>query len=304
MFSMHDVHLRMPIIEFKHMIIQPGVEMEALMGCPEGMWTAIDAGGGYVLLTNHFNENKAGWLAPQSRATVEESDRLAVKGGTFTPGGSTNIEDLGGLTTYVSMPAEVEPFKIGRLEVTNAQFAAFLSGLEQRDNISAYYDLNHPAAKIVRYGSQFRALKGCGDYPVTCVTWHGASAFCRSQEGRLPDNVQWELAARGYERNLYPWGNEFSISKCNIYGDRDGYAWLSPAETFAQWAGPFGTLNQAGNAYEWVYNPDNPPADGPVVGCDLRGGAWDTLPFTARSDAVDNNFFTAANQHNGFRCVW
>ncbi|MDP8256742.1 MAG: SUMF1/EgtB/PvdO family nonheme iron enzyme [Candidatus Alcyoniella australis] len=304
LFSEPGDGLPRPVIDYKHALLRPGVDADSLLGCPSGMWTAQDAGEGYVLLTNHYGKNRFRWLASQGSMVTPQSDRLPIPGGTFTAGGSKDLDQLGGLTTYIAMPVELEPFQIGRLETTNGQFAAFLNQLTEARQIDKLYDLNNPAAKIVFEGEQYRVLLGCEDYPVTCVTWHGADAFCRAAGGALPTNVQWELAARGYERRLYPWGDSFERQRTNIYGDEDGYDWLAPADSMPQGASALGTLHQAGNVYEWVAHPDRPPANGPVIGCDLRGGAWDTMDFTSRSDAVDNNRFDAANQHNGFRCAW
>ncbi len=40
-----------------------------------------------------------------------------------------------------------------------------------------------------------------------------ANAFCKYRGGRLPSNAEWELATRGPNRNVYPWGNRWDDSK-------------------------------------------------------------------------------------------
>ena len=44
-----------------------------------------------------------------------------------------------------------------------------------------------------------------GDYPVVGVSQAGAQAYCRSRDGRLPTEIEWEFAATGRGTQSYPW---------------------------------------------------------------------------------------------------
>ena len=49
-------------------------------------------------------------------------------------------------------------------------------------------------------------------YPMNCLTWQVAFAFCIWDEGRLPTEAEREyVAAGGAENRLYPWGSEYPV---------------------------------------------------------------------------------------------
>jgi formylglycine-generating enzyme required for sulfatase activity len=100
--------------------------------------------------------------------------------------------------------------------------------------------------------------------PVTGITWFEASAFAAwlsavcGKNYRLPDETEWEAAARGPERRIYPWGNEWDGDKANTIEGR--VMKTTPVGAFAASGGigPFGAEDQAGNVFEWtrsVYKP-------------------------------------------------
>lgn len=104
---------------------------------------------------------------------------------------------------------DVEDFYISQSEVTIAQFASFVDDTDAQ--VSA------------------AALTGNPDHPVASVSWPDALAYCRwlqtvlstsentpaelqklFQDGwrvTLPNEAQWEKAARGTDGRTYPWGN-------------------------------------------------------------------------------------------------
>ena len=91
-----------------------------------------------------------------------------------------------------------------------------------------------------------------GDDQPVLVTWEDAQAYCALVGARLPTEAEWEKAARGTDERLWPWGHEFEPGRANLVGDGDGYGLTAPVGMFLSGASPYGLLDMAGNASEWV----------------------------------------------------
>jgi formylglycine-generating enzyme required for sulfatase activity len=153
---------------------------------------------------------------------------------------------------------------------------------------------------------------GMGDYPVACVTWADAQAYCQWSGGRLPTEAEWEKAARSTDGIIYPWGNQ--SSNCQL-ANRDGcLGEIAAVGSSLSGASPYGLLDMAGNVAEWTadwydstYYHDSPEQNpaGPATGelKVVRGGGWNSPPpairVTARFGAEPARLSPAV----GFRCV-
>jgi hypothetical protein len=86
------------------------------------------------------------------------------------------------------------------------------------------------------------------------MTIEEAKLYCALKSKRLPTDLEWELAARGVDARLYPWGNSFDVSRANVVGlpDKGQKQELVPVDLYSNGRSPFGLLDTVGNAGDWV----------------------------------------------------
>lgn len=107
------------------------------------------------------------------------------------------------------------------------------------------------------------------DHPVVHITWNDAKAYCEWVGGRLPTEVEWEVAARGGQKGLiYPWGNSLVVDGsyfANTWQGNfplqnealDGYIGTAPSTEF--FVNEYGLHQMIGNVWEWCINPARIP---------------------------------------------
>lgn len=159
--------------------------------------------------------------------------------------------------------------------------------------------------------------------PVVGVCWFEAQAYCTwlnivtGKKYGLPNEAQWEQAARGPQGRLWPWGNMWEEQRCNNWEAKDALKTTSPVGMYPHGASPYGLMDMAGNVWEWcadwydsqeyeqrkdqlVLDPTG-PADGKARV--VRGGSWDLNRNYARAASRSWDEPDYFNLILGFRVV-
>lgn len=234
--------------------------------------------------------------APSGGGSAEDAplpELVSIPEGSFTMG------DMNGQPSeYPEREVRVPAFRIDRTEVSNAAYGACVDagGCERQ----LYAD--DPEL-------------GAADRPVVGVSWLDARAFCTWAGRRLPTEMEWERAARGGDLRKWPWGPVFNPAYTNTRSDAEDWERTAPVGSFPEGASPFGVLDMAGNAAEWVADYFDPTiyrsdpraelTEGPLDGRErsVRGGSWADGPHRVRVASRQGQSPTEVDDGTGFRCA-
>lgn len=89
------------------------------------------------------------------------------------------------------------------------------------------------------------------DHPIVNVSWQDVQSFLGWAGLMLPTDLEWEKAARGTDRRLFPWGWVFQPRRLNCTKPTLGDNGTTPVGSFPSGASPYGVLDMAGNVWEW-----------------------------------------------------
>lgn len=197
-----------------------------------------------------------------------------VKGGEVNTGGDKTEKPL--KRTFVN------DFYIAETEVTNKQYALFVSETKRKPPIG--------------WNSKTGFPNGMDEFPVTHISYQDAESFCiwlskkNGVEIRLPNEVEWERAAKGENNFIYPWGNDWEKNAATVRGK------VGKVKSFEKNKSPFGAYDMAGNVWELTSDVELNSNQKPVytnkqLNRIVRGGSaledgreflvttrWDTVP--------------------------
>jgi formylglycine-generating enzyme required for sulfatase activity len=279
------------------------------MDAPSGADTslAIDGGTDATLATD------SGAGGDSAFDGSDATSDAAADAGSDAMGGADGASDAdaGGCPGTAGPPAvrivlDAGSYCIDTLEITNAQYAAFLA---------SGFTIPGPSVPPACVGiTSFVPLGGWPSpymrLPVVEVTWCDAYAYCLWAGKRLcgeigggplpqpevanPALSQWYAACSGGGALTYPYGNTFDVTICG--GERTIN--VQNVGTPAQCVGGFpGLYNMSGNVWEWTDSCQTINN-----GCYTMGGAFDGT-MTDLECASNRSWWRDSGAANlGFRC--
>jgi formylglycine-generating enzyme required for sulfatase activity len=227
--------------------------------------------------------------------------------------------------------SEVGAFAIGQTEVTRVHWAAFERDSGHRAALGCLTWAGDGYVLAGHLGWRYPGFAQSDEHPVVCINWQDAQAYAQwlsrktGHVYRLPQEHEWEYAARAGAQTPYPWsggvaeicahanGADATLSLKQPHWPAqscdDGHAFTSPVGSYTPNA--WGLYDMQGNAMEWVQDCwrstlDRPDSAMAPLNCSsrvIRGGGWDLpahhLRSARRGKASPLNRGTAT----GFRLV-
>ena len=229
--------------------------------------------------TGALNDSRAGtWgLSPCPAGSDTSSPRVCIPGGGFILGDAFFLgsDGLGGALPLHPRPeriVRISRFELERDEVSVGQYrSALAAGLVPPVAVGVY-EKDGPPGADPSYSCTFSASpRDREGYPLSCVSWSTARAYCRFMAGDLPTEAQFEyaaVAAGGLSKTSYPWGEQPPDCSRAVYARSYAYA-----DCLAQGAGvqplqsglaelhPLGLHNLVGSLREHVLDTLAPYTD-------------------------------------------
>jgi formylglycine-generating enzyme required for sulfatase activity len=233
--------------------------------------------------------------SPGGDVNSVKADLVEIPGGTFQMG-----RNDGPPQELPQHPVTVGKFFMDRTEVTNAEYAEFVSAM------------NYEAPSHWVKG---KPLPGQEQWPVVNVSPKDAEVFAgwRSKRDgvtyRLPTEEEWEFAARnGGTVKLYPWGDRWENDRAVV---RE--AAPRPVGTYPAGKNRWGVVDLIGNVWEWtssrasVYLNAAEIPEGNRDWVVARGGSYASDPADRQApiSATYRDWYKPTMRHanHGFRLV-
>jgi len=239
-----------------------------------------------------------------SASTFKEPSMVKVAGDTFTMGCQEGRDGDCDGDEKPAHPVTLSTYYIGKYEVTNEEFCAFLNEEgNQEEGGTTWLELESKYCKIAKSNGKFVPKSGYVVHPVVEVSWYGARAYCKwisSKTGksyRLPSEAEWEFAARGGNKS-----NDYLYAGSNTLSEVAWYSSNSSGNTHPvgrKKANELGIHDMSGNVYEWCAdywhtNYKDAPTNGSawISGGDnrprvLRGGSLVNYDIDCRVSSRD-----------------
>jgi formylglycine-generating enzyme required for sulfatase activity len=179
---------------------------------------------------------------------------VEVPGGFFWMGTTKELDSLAEEHELPQHELELPTYYIARYPVTVDQFRFFVvaSGYKPSDADSLRGLGNHPVVRVSWYDAVkycewiTKFLRAYKETPEPLRSMLSAQSWCIT----LPSEAEWEKAARGTDRYIYPWGDEPDPSKANY--TETGIGTTSAVGCFQDGASTYSIEELSGNVWEWT----------------------------------------------------
>lgn len=212
-----------------------------------------------------------------------------IPAGKFWMGSDKKVDKDASDREFPQYQLTLPDFYISRYPITNAQFRAFVNAggyrepqywpearqekIWQDGTVTVWMD-EKPRSQPKHFGEPFNL----SNHPVVGITWYEALAFCRWlnahspgqlqihvwEQGQiitqklsltgwqitLPSEAEWEKAAKGNDKRIYPWGNKPNPNRANYADTKIGTT--SAVGCFPGGVSPYGCEELSGNVWEWT----------------------------------------------------
>jgi formylglycine-generating enzyme required for sulfatase activity len=219
----------------------------------------------------------------------------------------------------------LDSFCIGVYEVTNAQFAAFVSAggygkdeyWAEAQGVSRAGFVDSTGQPGPKYWVNGTFPGDSGDLPVAGVSWYEAAAYAHWAGMRLPTEAEWECAGcgvpeqagAGYVKRAFPWGDQYVAGRANLSDGRRRAP--SPVNSWPGDKSPAGCYDMAGNVREWTASPYL-PYPGSECQDEAFGKGLAVVRGSSFGDSQDDAELTSRRGTEklerdpmiGFRCAW
>lgn len=235
-----------------------------------------------ILLTALFYYLR--WMKhiPRKDSAIDTRHMVLIPEGEFSMGSTMGeieevIREYGGKISWYNdeFPPKkvfVKAYLIDKFEVTIEEYRMYLETLKEKTSSSKLIDDDHPVANI---------------------SWYEAKKYCEWLGKRLPTEAEWERAARGDDRRIFPWGNKFGTERCNT--EESHIKETTPVGKYKEGVSPYGVYDMCGNVWEWT-------ATGWFKKI-VKGGSWRQNAAIARAAKRYRIKKTERHDNLGFRCA-